>query len=206
MKSNFSAFTLVELMIALAIISVIATLSVTSFVTVRKVAEANRKNEESVRAIRWFANRLDVEISGTVWERGAQQLVFESKRTEVEGKKVNNLVFTTISPQSVFEIGKREEIIRVEYEVKENEEREQFLVLTKKVNYFPLADETNSRALEILIRDDFYSFQARFYRAGKWYDQWDAQKMDSLPEKIELVFSLNNKVYRELFNVFISET
>ena len=206
MKRHYTAFTLVELMIALAIISVIATLSVTSFVTVRKVAEANRRNEELVRTIRWFANRLDVEISGAVWQRGAKQLVFESKRTEVEGKKVNSLVFTTISPQSVFEIGKREEIIRVEYEVKKNEEIDQLLVLTKKVNYLPLANETNREPLEMLIWEDFSSFQMRFYRAGKWYDQWDTQKMNALPEKIELVFSLNNKDYREIFNVFISET
>ncbi len=204
-RRKYGAFTLFELLISLSIWSVIAALSYTSFVSVRKITEINRKNEEVLRNIRWFLNRLDVEISSAVYVKRAEQTIFLSNRMDFDGKKINNLVFTTILPQTYLEIGKREEIIRVEYEVKQNEEDSDLLVITKKIFFHTLSPETIQEPVEFIIRDDFTSFMLRFYKKGKWYESWDTKKMGLLPEGIELIFSLGGKKYREFFNVYISE-
>ena len=126
------AFTLFELLIAIAILSIIAFLSTSSLLSMRRIVDVNRENEEVLRNTRSFLDRLDVEISGAVLAGRAEETLFVSKRTDIMGENVNSLVFTTIAPQQYLEIGKRDEIIKVEYDVKENEENPDLLVVTKK--------------------------------------------------------------------------
>lgn len=202
---KYSAFTLMELLISLSIISVIAFVSTTSFVSMRKIAELNRRNEEALRNIRYFLNRLDVEISGAVLVRRAEETLFQSTRMDINGEKVNNLIFTTVSPQQYLEIGKRGEVIKVEYDVTENEEDPYRFVVTKKVYHNTLTPKDDQEPVEFIIRSDFTSFILRFYKAGKWHDSWDTKKTNHLPDGIELIFSLGETKYREFFNVYISE-
>jgi len=205
-KLKFKAFTLIELLISLSILSVIAFLSFSSFVSIRKVVDLNRENENTLRDIRWFLNRLDSELSGSIYVRRDKKTGFQSQRKEIGEKKVNNLIFTTIVPQRYLEIGKRGEIIKIEYDITQNEKDEELLVLTKKTFYNTFSLYDNKENSEVTIRYDFTSFSLRFYRNGKWYDSWDTKKMDLLPEKIELTFSIFGIKYQEFFNVFISET
>jgi len=87
-----------ELLISLSMLSVIAFVSTTSFVSIRKLTEVTRRNEDALRNIRYFLDRLDVEISGAVLVRRAGETLFQSKRMDINGEKVNNLIFTTVSP------------------------------------------------------------------------------------------------------------
>ncbi len=202
---KYSAFTLMELLISLSMLTIIAFVSTTSFVSMRKITEVTRRNEDALRHIRYFLSRLDVEISGAVLVRRAEETLFQSKRMDINGEKVNNLIFTTISPQQYLEIGKRGEIIKLEYDVTENEEDPYLLVVTKKVYYNTLTPEDEQEPVEFIIRSDFTSFMLRFYKAGKWHDSWDTKKTNNLPDGIELIFSLGETKYREFFNVYISE-
>ena len=199
------AFTLFELLIAIAILSIIAFLSTSSLLSMRRIVDVNRENEEVLRNTRSFLDRLDVEISGAVLAGRAEETLFVSKRTDIMGENVNSLVFTTIAPQQYLEIGKRDEIIKVEYDVKENEENPDLLVVTKKVYYHLLTAEGSQEPVEFVIRNDFTSFMLRFYRQGKWHDTWDSNITSQLPERVELTFSLGGTKYREYFNVYISE-
>jgi type II secretion system protein J len=199
------AFTLFELLISMAILSIIAYLSTSSFISMRKIVDVNRANEEVLRNIRSFLESLDVEISGAILVGRAEETLFVSKRTDIMGENVNNLIFTTISPQQYLEIGKRDEVIKVEYEVKENEDNPDLLVVTKKVYYHILTDERSQEPVVFDIRNDFTDFMLRFYRQGKWHDTWDSTISSQLPERVELTFSLGGTKYREYFNVYISE-
>jgi type II secretion system protein J len=205
-KRKLRAFTLLELLISLSILSVIGVLSYTSFVSVRRIVDVNRRNEEAMRNLRGFLDRLDVELSSAIYVRRAKQTLFISKRLEIGGKHTNNLIFTTISPQRYFEIGRREEIIKIEYEVTQNEENSDLFVVTKRIYFHLLTEESVQEPFEFTIREDFSSFIFRFQKNGKWYDSWDTEKMDLLPESVELTFTLGGKSFREYFNVYISET
>ena len=200
-----SAFTLFELLVSISILSIIAFLSTTSLISMRKIVDVNRNNEEVLRNTRSFLERLDVEISSVILVKRAEETLFLSKRIDIMGENVNNLVFTTIAPQQYLEIGVRDEIIKVEYEVKANEDNPDLLVVTKKVYYHLLKGEMSQEPVEFNIRDDFTSFMLRFYEQGKWHDTWDSNKTNHLPERVELTFSLGRTKYREFFNVHISE-
>jgi type II secretion system protein J len=199
------AFTLFELLVSIAILSIIALLSTSSFISMRKIVDVNRANEEVLRNTRSFLERLDVEVSSAILVGRAEETLFVSKRTDIMGENVNNLIFTTIAPQQYLEIGIRDEIIKVEYEVKENEDNPDLLVVTKKIYYHVLTSERLAEPVVFDIRNDFTSFMFRFYKQGKWHDNWDSKISSQLPERIELTFSLGGTRYREFFNVYISE-
>lgn len=199
------AFTLVELLVAMSILSIIAAVSYTSFVSVRRTAEANRRNEERMREIRNFLERLDSELASTLYVRQDKGTLFFSRRFEIGGEKVNNLLFTAIEPQEYFEVGKRGEVVQIAYEVTLSEGTEELLTVTKKLHYYTLPPRDFDEPVEYTIGDDFSSFVLRFRDDGRWVDSWDTEKLNRLPDGVELTFSRGGKTYREFFNVFISE-
>jgi general secretion pathway protein J len=217
---RFRCFTLIELLIALSIVSVIAAACVVSFASVNRVVDLNRKSDETLRDIRGFLESADVEISSALYVRNDKRTIFFSQREEVGGHDVNNLMFTTVQPQQYLELGTRGEIINVQYIVEQNEDDPELLIVRKRVFFnifineaktFSFENEYSSlfksgAMAEFIVRDDFTLFQLRFFSEGKWYDSWDTRKLNRLPESVELDFSLGEKKYREIFNVFISET
>jgi len=203
---RYGAFTLVELLISLAILSIVAALAYTSLVSVRRVVDIHRRNEESLRNIRSFVQRLDVELSSATYVRSASQTLFQSKRVEMDGKVSSTLVFTTISPFSIYDIGRREEIIRIEYEVTLHDKDRDRIVLRRKEYPHILIEGSLQEPVEYTVSQELTSFLLRFKKDGKWYESWDTGVMDLLPDSIEMTFSLGGRLFREYFNVYISET
>jgi type II secretion system protein J len=208
------SFTLVELLVSLSILAVISALSFNSFQSINRVVDVNRRNEKAQRSVRAFVDRLDAELAGAIFVRAAAETLFLSKRQEVDGKNTNSLEFTTLMPQEYLEIGKRDEIVKVEYQVERSEEGEGLLVVKKRIytcllTPYPEREQEpgpESGVAEFVVRDDFTGFAMRFYKGGRWYDSWDSKQMSLAPDGVELIFSLGDKTFREYFNVFIYET
>jgi general secretion pathway protein J len=208
---QYRGFTIIELLIALSILSVIAAAAVASFSSVNRIVDLQKKNDETVRDMRGFLERLDTEIGGAVYIEATESM--------------NGLFFTTILPQEYLELGTRGEIIAVQYIVEQNESDSGLIVLKKRTLYNLIGKDfrgstAGERTLpepaslseyqygisEYVIRDDFSLLQLRFYDNGKWHESWDSEKMGGLPDSVELIFSLGDRKYREIFNVFISES
>jgi type II secretion system protein J len=202
---RYKGFTLVEFLVALSILSVITAVSYTSFVSVRRSIDVGKENEETLREIRKFLEDLDVEISGALYVRGDGGTLFESRRQDVAGSEVSNLKLTTIKPQTFLELGKRAEVIRVEYELSPKEDGSETLILKKNLYYYTLPPRDFDEPFSYIVAEDFSSFLFRFRSDGQWFDTWESEKKESLPDGVELIFSKGNKKYREFFNVFISE-
>ena len=202
---KLSAFTLIELLIAMAILSIIAAVYFTYFVSVRRTIETGRRNNELMRELRVFLERLDVELSSAVYIKGDEGTIFVSKREDLGSQDASSIGFTTIMPQTPFELGKRGEVLHVEYEVSASEAGEQFIALNKKIYLYSLPPGDFDEPVEYIISDEFTSFLLRFKSDGRWFESWDTEKQNELPENIELVFSLGGRKYREIFNVYISE-
>lgn len=202
---GLSAFTLIEFLIALAILSIIAAVSFTSFVSVRRTIDMGRRNNELMREIRTFVERLDVELSGALYIKGNEGTIFVSKREDLGQQKASSIIFTTIMPQTPLELGKRGEVLRVEYEVSPSEADDQYIALRKKIYLYSLPPREFDEPVEYMVGEEFTSFLFRFKSGGRWFESWDTQNQDELPESIELVFSFGGRKYREFFNVYISE-
>ncbi len=202
---QWRGFTLVEFLIAFSILSIIAAVSYTSFVSVRRSINVGRENEEALREIRKFLEDLDAEISGALYIRGDEGTLFESRRQDLAGSEVSDIKFTTIKPQSFLELGKRGEVIRVEYKISQKDDVSETFVLEKSLYYYTLPPRDYDEPISYIVGEDFSSFQFRFRSEGQWFDTWESEKRESLPDGVELIFTKGDKKYREFFNVFISE-
>ena len=216
---KYGGFTIIEFLIALSIMSIIAAAAVASFSSVNRIVDLQNRNDESVRDVRAFVERLDREINGAVYVERDKATLFVSRRKDTASGWTNGLLFTTVMPQEYLELGTRGEIVAVQYIVEPNESDGELLVLTKRTLYNPIGSDfrgataggrmlpppTDYGVSEYVVRDDFSLFQLRFYGGGKWHETWDSGTMDGLPESVELVFSLGDRKYREIFNVYISE-
>ena len=210
-RRGLPSFTLVELLVSLSILAVISALSFGSFQSINRVVDVNRRNERAQRSVRALVDRMDAELAGAIFVRAATETIFLSARRDIDGKNVNDLAFTTLMPQEYLEIGKRDEIVKVEYMVERNGENEGLLVVKKRIytsllTPYPEREQEpgpDSGVAEFVVRDDFTGFTMRFYKGGRWYDSWDSEQMSLAPDGVELVFSLGDKTFREYFNVFI---
>jgi type II secretion system protein J len=198
-------FTLIELLIAVSVLSIIVAVSYTSFVSVRKTMVVGKRSLEVMRELRNFLEGLDVEMSGALYVRGDEGTLFQSKRRELGRHEASSLAFTTIMPQSFLETGKRGEVIRVEYEVSQNQYDEDLLVLTKKMYMLSQPPRDFDEPIEFIVGEQFSSFLFRFKSGAQWFETWDTETRKELPDSVELVFSLGGRRYRETFNVYISE-
>ena len=208
MKSKNKAFTLVELLIALSILSIIAYLTASSFVSIRKATEWNSKNRDLRRGIMSVISNFDNELSSVIHISSNKRTLFKSKRRDLVDIKLNDLKFCYIDPVSYYELIKRDELVEVEYKIEQNENKEGKYQLRKKIWYLstnPEKPEDRNPDADYILLDELDFFMMRFYLKGKWYDDWDTEKMNELPDMIELDFSTNGKEYREFFNVYISE-
>jgi type II secretion system protein J len=212
--TRLTAFTLVELLASLAILAVIGSLSFGSFQSINRIVDVNSRNERAQRSVRALVDRLDEELAGAVYVRASGETLFLSERKDIDGKNANTLSFTTIMPQRFLEVGERDEIVKVEYLVERNEEREGLLVVKKRIytrllSPYPEREQEpgpESGVAEFLIRDDFTGFTMRFYDGGRWLDDWDSRRTNQVPDGVELVFSVGETTFRAYFNVFIQES
>jgi type II secretion system protein J len=202
---GLKGFTLIEFLIALAILSVIAAVSFTSFVSVRRTVDIGRRNNERMREIRTFLERLDAELSGVIFIKNDEGTPFTTEQGELGSLETSSLSFAAIVPQSLFEVGRRGEVMRIEYSVSPNEFNKELLVVRKKIHFLSLPPGSNDEPVEFIIGEEFTNFLFRFKSEGRWLEAWNSDTRQGLPESIELVFSLGGRTYREVFNVYISE-
>ncbi|MFW6180519.1 MAG: type II secretion system protein GspJ [Spirochaetota bacterium] len=198
------AFTLVELLVALAVLSVIAGLSVTVFASVRRAAERSGEGERLVRETRVFLDRLDAELSAAVYHPEIERTGFSSRRVTAGREDASTLSFATISPQSPYELVRRGEIIRVTYEA-EHDPRTGMMTLTRKVQLNTFTLEGQASPVELTVRDDVSSFKIRFENNGRWFDDWDSEVRRGLPDAVELEVTVGGRGYIQRFTPQVAE-
>jgi len=198
------AFTLIEMLVALAVLSVIAGLSVTVFASVRRAAESSREGERLVREARVFLDRLDAELAAVVYHPDVERTGFSSRRVAAGREDASTLSFATISPQGPWELVRRGEIIWVVKEL-ERDPGSGLMTLTRKVQLNTFTLEGRDRPVELKVRDDVDSFRMRFEKNGRWFDEWDSDLRGGLPDGMELSVTVGGRDYVQLFSPQVAE-
>ena len=195
------AFTLVELLISVSILSVIAYLSAFTLTNFRKVSGIVDISGERRIEMFSFVSGLEREFSSAI-------LILSNKRTRFVIKNDDDssyIRFCYIDPVSVYETIKRDEVLEVEYRFKKESDNNSSLV--KSIWYLSKNPDNWSEGepdFKYVVEKNLDYFKVTAYRLGKQYKQWDSIKQRDIPDFIEIEFSIGGKVYREGFNVFIS--
>ncbi len=200
------AFTLLEMLISISILSVIAYVTAVSFVSIKKATEWSSDNDKIRRSIDRLVDKMDNELSSLIFITTNKRTRFSSERKDYGDIKYNNIRFACIEPINIYETVKRDEVVETDYQFVFDSEVEK-IKMVKRQWYLSKTPDKQSVdkpdvKLEMDVKFDYFIFS--FYKRGKWYDNWDTDKMKDLPDLIRADFSVNGVQYRVIFNVNIS--
>jgi len=202
-RFRISGFTLIEMLVAIAILSVMGAVGVAALRGFSHSLRVTRVNEDELRNLRWFFETMDMELSSAILYRDSRFTIFKSERKDVGGVEVSNLRFTFIMPQRYLELGKRGEIVIAEYSVEKESEGEGFELIKKTTfnSYFP---SENARVEINVLLGNIKLFELSFRDGGKWVEEWDSKLRRDVPDSVELKIQVGSKKYVEYFNIFPS--
>jgi general secretion pathway protein J len=169
-------FTLLEVLIAVAIISVVLIAIYSTFIlshrAVEGMDESLLKNQESRKAI----DILKRELDATVY-RGDNALTFlKIQDRDIYGKQATQLTFTTFSPLLPG-------LSKISYYI---EEKDGTLSLFKKVSS-PYSTE-ESEGIDIIEGLESFTVEARYDDA--WVKTWDTDINKGIPDEIRISISI----------------
>ncbi|WP_053379682.1 PulJ/GspJ family protein [Nitrospira moscoviensis] len=160
-----SGFTLVEVLVALALLATIGAIVFGSLVTTTRVVDAGREHagkEQMVRRIfRLMADELLV-------SRSVQQFPWVGVNSMQDGQPADTVAFLALSDGLGRSTGAESETNRVIY----TRERDRLLRVTRK-NVYGLTDESVE---QIELANQVKSFNVRYYDALSrvWTDEWNS--------------------------------
>jgi general secretion pathway protein J len=195
-------FTLLEVLIAVAIMSVIVTVIYTSFSTTSRNVEQAEEMRDSTDLARTLLAKLSDDIANAYvnvrMNSPAVLTIFYGKKGEADLKDEKNrrdaISLTTLT--NVRTLGSKEtDLWEVGYFFKEKTNGSGFVLMRREKREL----SKDSPALEgdffaYKVTDRVKSLTFRYYDTGvqKWQDEWDSRTRGALPKAVEITLALDN--------------
>lgn len=182
-------FSLVELMVAMAITAVIGVMTIGSFQQVDRAASIAREQDERYAAGRVALSRLARELSMAFLSDNYDKTRYRDPVTLFVGRE-DELLFTTMAHERVYLDANESDQAVVEYLVEADPERsgEEALFRREKVR---LDDEPDRGGRKDLVADRVVSLQLRYWdkRRKEWVREWttrSTEHREELPSRVRI--------------------
>lgn len=173
-----SGFTLLEVLLALALLSLMAAALYGTFFSLAKGSEAARGSMESRREVTVALDMLRREIDAALFARGNKRLRFVVEDRDIFGKPASTLDFTAISLPPGTDAPSSDQVA-IKYRVVEKDKR---LVLVREAKgLHALADPVPYPQME-----ELEGFTVECYDGGKWVKSWDTALNQGLPKAVRV--------------------
>jgi general secretion pathway protein J len=180
-------FTLVELLIAVAITATIGAMTVGSFVQVDRATQLTRAQGDRQAAARLALTRLSREVSMAFLSDNFDRDRYRERVTFFVGRE-DELLFTTMAHQRLHRDVRESDQAVVEYVVDRDPDRpgEEALFRRSKAR---LDDEPDRGGRKDLVADRVTSFRLRYWDAqrGDWAREWTTRSVEhanDLPSRV----------------------
>lgn len=180
-------FTLVELLIAVAITAIIGAMTVGSFVQVDRATQLTRAQGDRQAAARLALARLSREVSMAFLSDNFDRDRYRERVTLFVGRE-DELLFTTMAHQRLHRDVRESDQAVVEYVVDRDPDRpgEEALFRRSKAR---LDDEPERGGRKDLVADRVASFRLRYWDAqrGDWAREWTTRSVEhanELPSRV----------------------
>jgi len=178
--SGGNGFTLLEVMIAVTVTSIILMTVYGVFSSVSGAKERLEGEGEDFHRARVLFDRLGREIRGAYYRNGGRGQVFAGGKDSL-GRTFLTLSTTAATPMEQHQGG----LARVHYLLREESDGERggfTLFRQESPPYLPANEDAGGYRMVSGIE----SLEFRFYQRGTWSDEWDADRMDTLPRMVEV--------------------
>jgi general secretion pathway protein J len=180
-------FTLVELLIAVAITAIIGAMTVGSFVQVDRATQLTRAQGDRQAAARLALARLSREVSMAFLSDNFDRDRYRERVTLFVGRE-DELLFTTMAHQRLHRDVRESDQAVVEYVVDRDPDRpgEEALFRRSKAR---LDDEPERDGRKDLVADRVTSFRLRYWdkQRGDWAREWSTRSVEhanDLPSRV----------------------
>lgn len=175
-KSYRSGFTLIEILIAISLTSIILTAVYSSFFLIHKAIGSVDEMMLKMQETRTVLDTLRREISSAIYDPENTRTCFRIVDRDFKGKPINEITFTAFSRLNPG-------ITEFTYYVEEKDSR---LVLFKKVNLE--SSREDKQATDILEDINGFSIEAKY--DDKWVRTWDSDIHKSIPKELRVNLSM----------------
>lgn len=196
LKINMKAFTLLELLVAMTMMSIIATSLYASLSIGFKAKESSENSIDAKRSARVVMDLLKREIVSALPPKGimAGKFVGTDSRNE-SGNDMDSLSFFS----AAYNPAENEvacDIVGVEIAISTREDTdEQVLVRGITTN---LLSPRSLEPYEDILCSGIETFNLRYYDGYDWLDEWDSGNYDdSLPKAVEISIGFEDKSDRD---------
>lgn len=198
-------FTLLEVLLTLAIFSVIVVLLLSSFTGTERAREILSDRSRDFRQLRMSIDRIGTDLAGAFSSDGIEATALACHEDTFSGKPAATLVFTAfVLPESG---GPRPagDIVKLKYFTKPSRDGE-FLELYREESSLPLI-ENRIPTREVRMADRLLGFRVESFDSNAWTKEWppDGRKKSALPGKVAFILtSSSGEEYRRVVSLPLS--
>lgn len=186
-KSPSKGFTLLEILIGLALLAVLVLTLYTSFFTVLRGQSAINNELEMTRAAARFIDTFSREVHAASFKTNNPKTGFIGERLEIAGKSADRLTITTMVYPILKEGRPSSDLLSIRYSVEEGPDKR--LALYKEA-WNPYTDEAGIKAE---VMDDIEGFEISYFNGKDWAKAWDASIEKGLPKAVRVRIEVKDK-------------
>lgn len=177
-------FTLLELLVALALLVIVAAAIYGSYFTVLRGRDSATAGMESLRESAATLAQLRREISSALYKSGDKKLFFVVEDRDQFGKPASNLTFSTLEMTRTGDIPSSD-LREVSYRTREKEGK---LLLTRSEKELFFEYE----AQEYPQMEELEGFLVECNDNGKWVRSWDTALNGKLPDAVRITLTVKD--------------
>lgn len=177
-------FTLLEVLVALLLLTIVATALYTSYFTVVRARDRALANSEARREFEGTLDLLRREIAGVLFKSRDKRLHFVVEDRDVFGKPASNLAMTVIAPPRIGE-QPGSDLLTVRYEIVE---KDAALQLTRAASDLYLG----IKPVPYPQIEELEGFLVECYDGGKWVRSWNTDLNPRLPEQVRITLTVKD--------------
>jgi len=190
MSARRAGFTLVEVLLALAILSTILVLLLSSFKGAEQTIEILLDRSDAFRQIRIGMDRIGTDLSGALSSQGNESTAFSCKADKFSGKPASTLVFTAFALPDTTGARPPSGLVKVRYFPKVSEDGKH-IELHREQSDLPLI-ENRIPTNESRIASRLLGFRVELFDGKSWVQEWPPSSGGSkhlLPGKVTFVLT-----------------
>jgi prepilin-type N-terminal cleavage/methylation domain-containing protein len=189
-KAHKLGFTLIEVLVALAITSLLTVILYTSFTGLTTTAGALEGYSEKYRQIVLFMNQLSSDVTGAFYSAALPYADFSLTERNLGGESISELAFSCFSHQFIDIDPGGTDIVRVTYKPGMDDDGNIFVLREIEPNLqVPAYEETLSEP----VLTDISSFLVRAVTGEDTEDEeWETKKKLKLPDRIRITVAFTD--------------